>query len=453
MWKGGEKMGTKTPILAASDLLITKQPAGTKIQKSERGQQNISKFKNLLKDTQITENKKFLRQMSKRQDEEQVFRSGKPIKNSNSKEDIKSETEQQFFPYFLEQFNAGSFGQTLNNCLELIDSIEQISLSKGAVQDSLSWLELSLGQTFEQLDSVQVQEELDFEKILAESSQVRKQPDAELNNANTLFPDFDDLRFQENQLLKWTAKQCLQTENAVSTGEIIPAVEELQTTMDISLSGFEENSAEYDGKKEKDLAGELSAIKIKDKQLDFVEMEQNFHADLKFQNCLELGYGEKIENIRTESEQKLTDSILKQVVKHSRVFAKEDLTRMEIKLKPDNLGRLVLQLVVEKGVVSAKFTVENQTVKKALQENFEVLKHNLKQQGIVTDKLTVNVNEQTSSYLGQDGFFEGQTGSKWKREDNNRHLFQDEQEKMNNYEFDSLLPEITGLDGGLDYII
>ena len=64
---------------------------------------------------------------------------------------------------------------------------------------------------------------------------------------------------------------------------------------------------------------------------------------------------------------------------------------MLIKLKPDNLGKVTMQISVENGNISAKFLAESQKVKEILESNMQELKDQLAKQGMAVQEMSVSV--------------------------------------------------------------
>lgn len=83
--------------------------------------------------------------------------------------------------------------------------------------------------------------------------------------------------------------------------------------------------------------------------------------------------------------------VIKQVSEHIDVNLTEDRSEMVIKLKPDNLGKVTMQVSIENGNVVAKFLAESQKVKEILESNMQSLKDHLAKQGMVIQDLSVSV--------------------------------------------------------------
>lgn len=83
--------------------------------------------------------------------------------------------------------------------------------------------------------------------------------------------------------------------------------------------------------------------------------------------------------------------VLKQITEKVDVHLLEDKSEMLIKLKPDNLGKVTMQISVENGNISAKFLAESEKVKEILESNMQELKDQLAKQGMVVQDLNVSV--------------------------------------------------------------
>lgn len=83
--------------------------------------------------------------------------------------------------------------------------------------------------------------------------------------------------------------------------------------------------------------------------------------------------------------------VLKQITEKVDVHLLEDKSEMLIKLKPDNLGKVTMQVSIENGNISAKFLAESEKVKEILESNMQELKDQLAKQGMVVQDLNVSV--------------------------------------------------------------
>lgn len=105
---------------------------------------------------------------------------------------------------------------------------------------------------------------------------------------------------------------------------------------------------------------------------------------------------------------KLQENIWNQVVEKAVLVTAGKDTDMIIKLKPEHLGKVSLQISMENGVLTAKFMAESRMVKEVIEANINNLKQNLTNQGIKVDQVSVQVGSDS----GQ---------PQWSRQPNQNH--------------------------------
>ncbi len=131
---------------------------------------------------------------------------------------------------------------------------------------------------------------------------------------------------------------------------------------------------------------------IKDKQ-DETEDGLNFH-NLnigKITNGIKASTGASLNNKMSNID---SYNIIDQITKKSKIITNKDNSSIQMQLEPEHLGKLTLKVVLERGILSAKFIAENDEVKTAIEENMEELKKNLSEQGINIQSLSVSVDSQ-----------------------------------------------------------
>ena len=90
----------------------------------------------------------------------------------------------------------------------------------------------------------------------------------------------------------------------------------------------------------------------------------------------------------------LKEDVFEQITGKIRLVSKEDFSEIKIQLKPENLGKLLLKIVLNKGEIIAKFTAENNHVKEIIESNFSELKGSLRERGINVHSLSVSVGNE-----------------------------------------------------------
>lgn len=70
---------------------------------------------------------------------------------------------------------------------------------------------------------------------------------------------------------------------------------------------------------------------------------------------------------------------------------------MKMRLTPDDLGEVEVKINIDKNIMIAEFTVENQRVKEVLESRFNELKNNLNEKGIDVSQINVSISNGDSS--------------------------------------------------------
>jgi hypothetical protein len=94
-----------------------------------------------------------------------------------------------------------------------------------------------------------------------------------------------------------------------------------------------------------------------------------------------------------------------QLVRSGKLKSLGQKSQVEIKLKPEYLGRLEIRLTLTEGVLTARFLVENQQLGRLLDGNLFNLRQTLEEQGLKLDQLQVEV--------GHSGAFSRQEDKQW----------------------------------------
>jgi flagellar hook-length control protein FliK len=128
--------------------------------------------------------------------------------------------------------------------------------------------------------------------------------------------------------------------------------------------------------------------------------KDNFQLNIKQANA----------NLQKDSQVKFNKSdIINQVIKKADIFVQGSHQEMVMKLEPESLGKLNLKIVIENGLVTAKFVAESQQVKEVLESSFNQLKDALQQKGITVQGFSVSVKQEGP------GAGSGQGFEQWKR--------------------------------------
>lgn len=127
-------------------------------------------------------------------------------------------------------------------------------------------------------------------------------------------------------------------------------------------------------------------------------------------------FKEVIADTAKPSQMPETKDIIDQIVKKTDLLVKLNSSEMKIHLKPEFLGKMIIKVMVDDGVVTARFITENQNVKQVLEANFNSLRQSLEANGMRVDKTEVSVQ------LYNDGNYSNSGGgqqSMWDQQDSN----------------------------------
>ncbi|WP_427338638.1 flagellar hook-length control protein FliK [Caloranaerobacter sp. DY30410] len=110
--------------------------------------------------------------------------------------------------------------------------------------------------------------------------------------------------------------------------------------------------------------------------------------------------------------------LMKQIIEKLSLNNKKINPEIRIKLKPEVLGDLFLKITTKENLVLARIIVENYQVKQAIEANLDILKDNLKEQGLEIHEFSIDVGQSANfeNYNSQSGYnrnyFMNQKGSK-----------------------------------------
>lgn len=112
-----------------------------------------------------------------------------------------------------------------------------------------------------------------------------------------------------------------------------------------------------------------------------------FNSDSKsslFTKNLKVAKGSQIKN---------PDQLFNQIVSKAKMLVNNERSEMRIQLEPKLLGQTNIRVIVEKGMVTGHFAVENQAVKAFLEDNLQSLKDSLQAQGLEVDQIDISLTD------------------------------------------------------------
>lgn len=104
--------------------------------------------------------------------------------------------------------------------------------------------------------------------------------------------------------------------------------------------------------------------------------------------------------------------VVDQVINKIKVTDADNLKSIEIRLEPEQLGKLTLKVVMENGVLTAKLIAESEKVKAAIESNISELKDSMLEQGINITAVDVSVDSEAQGEQGNQEGFEAALRSK-----------------------------------------
>ncbi|MCX8124336.1 MAG: flagellar hook-length control protein FliK [Spirochaetes bacterium] len=90
----------------------------------------------------------------------------------------------------------------------------------------------------------------------------------------------------------------------------------------------------------------------------------------------------------------LVNDELMQLLHKAKVMQEGERTSLTLKLHPESLGKLSVNLGLENGIISGRFIVESQEAKELLQQQLEAIRFELEQSGVHVGDFEVNVKQQ-----------------------------------------------------------
>lgn len=83
--------------------------------------------------------------------------------------------------------------------------------------------------------------------------------------------------------------------------------------------------------------------------------------------------------------------IVQQVIEQIKVFSGNDVSRMEVQLYPEHLGRVQIQVMMKSGVMTAQITAETEMAKAAIESQLQQLKTTFQEQSMKVEAVEVSV--------------------------------------------------------------
>ena len=194
-----------------------------------------------------------------------------------------------------------------------------------------------------------------------------------------------------------------------------------------------------------------------------IDTESSFNQNPVFINQDTPTFAESLQEInRTVSSftSRQTADIINQIVSQAQTTISETVSRMEMELNPQHLGRMIMQVQQQDGVLTAKLIAENENVRQALEKQLIKLQESLDEKGIKVNAVEVSVGTHEfernleegaqNPFARDDGTEDGQQGRGRQRNLNRSELEGEEPIELS--EEDELAARIMQANGGtVDY--
>lgn len=362
--------------------------------------------------------------------------------------------------------------ENLNKLEILVENIMQVLQSNTSInEDKLEALTKELEETLSQMDinNQELNASLNLNKLdnLIKNLQL-------INSSGIIVDESFKAMLQESaeklsQAMKSTDKQLdtlnEKSYNAETTNEGLNVddgkkINSNNQDMANNLSSQNENkeNSEHEKGKPKEPESKGSEIKMSTegstKKESEVTFKNNINLDLDLISDKDMAAikNVQIENNNTQPSQvnktlnsstiKQDLNIFNQVLEGTKVSISDDVSEMVLKLKPDNLGKLSMKIVVERGLVVAKFDVESQIVKEAIESNLEDLRNALSDKGFEVKEFDVSVNKDSQEQESSFSYFNKRKSKKALASNN---PVKNETVINNSY-------NISGLDSSINYL-
>lgn len=218
--------------------------------------------------------------------------------------------------------------------------------------------------------------------------------DKGIDLSNESLKAYEEINLKEIELVK-SNEELIETTDVLLESEDIMLDDNL-LKKDTNLENSDEKSIETDSDLSNSITkevvtdtsnkdGESSLLnKEKEKNTQSTLFENNMSSKIDILNELENVLTEKVGTTQSES-------IMNQLAEQIKLNVGKDFTSMEMQLYPEHLGKVGVQIVAKDGIVTAQLTAENESVKKVLETQLNILKENITNQGIKIEEVEVTI--------------------------------------------------------------
>ena len=133
-----------------------------------------------------------------------------------------------------------------------------------------------------------------------------------------------------------------------------------------------------------------------------VAHEENFNHQAGFiQNLAQAAADVQDSPMPQQANMQTMINIVNQVVEQIKVTMGKEMTNMQLQLNPESLGKVLVSVTSNHGVMTANFTVQSEEAKEALQSQMFALREALESRSLKVDAVEVEVSDFTFSQSNQ----------------------------------------------------
>lgn len=254
------------------------------------------------------------------------------------------------------------------------------------------------------------------------------------NNNDNNFIDLNEVSINKNQVLSFEDEKMSQilSEKNVDLSELDITFKNSNNNESSNDSSQGENFSNKNNQTYSELFTQTSA------KYNFENTNNiNFNQNIKIDNISQINATGKLnQNINTNIINK--DNILNQI-SNKLENLNDSQSRVNIVLRPENLGRLQLEIISDKnGAISANLTATNENVKQLLEKSINDLKNTLSSQGVNVSNINIkieNTNQTSNNGLNYSNQNNDGLNNNFNFNENSKNSFNGNNENQNsNYE-------------------
>ena len=201
------------------------------------------------------------------------------------------------------------------------------------------------------------------------------------------------LKTKENQSTIQVSQNTKEVQNADNTADKIDIEQEILDEMDVKIEEVSDSSTDTNSQGQSYTTAQDEVIKLQIQNSDTDAPAQTFAFDKSIQNINAANKQLRLDGATKELN---ASDILNQIGSKFEQLKDGTSTKITMTLRPNDLGRVTIELVSNANGISTNIIAQNSQVKELLDKNIDILKQQLAQQGINVQNVQVKTVEQNS---------------------------------------------------------